>query len=328
MSRPVKEGVDYFSHDTASGKTIFTLESRFGNDGYAFWFKLLELLGTQAGLYCDCRSRVNWLYLVAKTRVDEDTARGILELLASLDAIDAALWRERVIWVPKFAQRLAEVYRKRRVPIPERPDFRTENRPEGQAPGAENAQRKGKQRTANKSKAKESTGEPDAALRARDLPDALTASDPPDTRALASSELSPERDCPVESASADGDALSDTMRAKLREWLAYKAERREPYKQTGLRSLVTELARNAARWGEEAVLEVIGESMAANYKGIVFDRLKRGTAAGAPESELTRRKRVLDEKIYADLEAVRYGDNGGGTQARAGDPELLPGVQA
>ena len=40
MARPIKAGVDYFPHDTdaASRKTIFTLESIFGNDGYAFWF--------------------------------------------------------------------------------------------------------------------------------------------------------------------------------------------------------------------------------------------------------------------------------------------------
>ena len=46
MARPAKTSVDYFPHMAHSGKTIAILEARWGNDGYAFWFKLLELLGT------------------------------------------------------------------------------------------------------------------------------------------------------------------------------------------------------------------------------------------------------------------------------------------
>lgn len=48
MARPTKTSVDYFPHMTHSGKTIAILEARWGNDGYAFWFKLLELLGDSA----------------------------------------------------------------------------------------------------------------------------------------------------------------------------------------------------------------------------------------------------------------------------------------
>ena len=67
MARPQKAGVDYFSHDVdTNGKTLFTLEATYGNDGYAFWFKLLELLGKQDGLYYDCREEANTIYLAAR----------------------------------------------------------------------------------------------------------------------------------------------------------------------------------------------------------------------------------------------------------------------
>lgn len=45
MARPKKQTVDYFPHFVKGGRTIFILENKFGNDGYAFWFKLLEILG-------------------------------------------------------------------------------------------------------------------------------------------------------------------------------------------------------------------------------------------------------------------------------------------
>ena len=123
MARPVKNGVDYFSHDTASGKTIFTLESRFGNDGYAFWFKLLEILGAQEGLYYDCANPADWLFLVAKTKVTEETATEILNMLAALEAIDAELWQQKVIWCQKFVDRLSDVFKKRGAETPQKPSF-------------------------------------------------------------------------------------------------------------------------------------------------------------------------------------------------------------
>jgi len=44
MARPVKEGMDYFPHDTnaSNDKKIEALRLLYGNDGYAFYFILLE----------------------------------------------------------------------------------------------------------------------------------------------------------------------------------------------------------------------------------------------------------------------------------------------
>ena len=125
MARPKKEGVDYFSHDVnaTSSRTVFTLESKFGNDGYAFWFKLLEILGSQSELYYDCRNPANWLFLTAKTHVSEVTATEILDTLSQVDAIDADLWCQKVIWVQKFSERLCDVFHKRGAETPRKPSF-------------------------------------------------------------------------------------------------------------------------------------------------------------------------------------------------------------
>ena len=67
--------------------------------------------------------------------------------------------------------------------------------------------------------------------------------------------------------------LPPTLRESVEKWVAYKGERREEYKPVGLQSLVTQITKAAEEYGEEAMIDVITRSMAANYKGIVFDWL-------------------------------------------------------
>ena len=64
------------------------------------------------------------------------------------------------------------------------------------------------------------------------------------------------------------------LQSAFDDWLKYKEERREGYKETGLRNLIGEIRNNAKKYGEEAVAELIRHSMASNWRGIIFDRLK------------------------------------------------------
>jgi Fe-S cluster biosynthesis and repair protein YggX len=133
MARPKKQTVDYFPHDAVSGKTLFILENAFGNDGYAFWFKLLEMLCTTEGHVYDTRNPSAWRFLIAKTRVSESLGRQILDLLAELGAIDTQLWQNGLIWSQHLVDNLADVYLKRKCDSPKKPEipssesFRTEN---------------------------------------------------------------------------------------------------------------------------------------------------------------------------------------------------------
>lgn len=158
--RTKKTGVDYFSHDvnaSSSSKTIFALERQFGNDGYAFWFKLLELLGMQPEHYYDCGDEADWIFLVAKTNVDEISATEILDLLARMRAIDPELWKQKVIWCQNFVDRLTEVYRKRGVAPPHKPEvhnFCDRNTTTTCFSASESTQSKVKKSKVNKSKEK------------------------------------------------------------------------------------------------------------------------------------------------------------------------------
>lgn len=123
MSRPKKQTVDYFPHDCTHRKTMFILEQKYGNDGYAFWFKLLETLGASEGHYIHFVNGVDWEYLMAKTRLDKEKCSEILDLLAVLGAIDKELWHEQIVWSDNFIENIKEAYRNRKVEIPVKPSL-------------------------------------------------------------------------------------------------------------------------------------------------------------------------------------------------------------
>ena len=70
-----------------------------------------------------------------------------------------------------------------------------------------------------------------------------------------------------------GRAVNSNMEKALREWIVYKTERNERYKEAGMQSLITQCVNHGAAHGGESVCNVIRESMANGYKGIVWDRL-------------------------------------------------------
>ena len=129
MGKPRKQTVDYFSHDTSARhrKTLTVLQNKYGNDGYAFWYKLLEILGGRHGHFYDFNDPSDWEYLLAETHIsDADTAGKILDTLVLLNAIDKELYEQNIIWSQNFVDRLEPVYKKRMESIPERPVSVTE----------------------------------------------------------------------------------------------------------------------------------------------------------------------------------------------------------
>lgn len=123
MARPKKKTVDYFPHSCTHGKTLFIIEQKYGNDGYAFWFKLLEFLGDTDGHYIDLNDEMVQEFLQAKTSLSKEMCNEILDLLAKLKAIDAELWEHKIVWSQNFVDGISDVYKNRRVEIPSRPSF-------------------------------------------------------------------------------------------------------------------------------------------------------------------------------------------------------------
>ncbi len=129
MARLQKDIVSYFPHDSDAciGDTLTVLQSRFGNDGYAFWFKLLEKLASTDGHYVDCRNATKWHLLLAKTGVNEITGVDIMNLLVEMHAIDKDLWNMKIIWCQHLVNNVADVYKNRRRDLPQKPIITNHN---------------------------------------------------------------------------------------------------------------------------------------------------------------------------------------------------------
>lgn len=92
---------------------------------------------------------------------------------------------------------------------------------------------------------------------------------------------------PLPACGPDETGFGPALQDAFGQWLSYKQERREGYKPTGLQSLVAQIRKAADAYGEQAVAELIGQSMASGYRGIVFDRLKsRKPEGSAPASSV------------------------------------------
>ena len=127
MARPKKQTVVYFPHDTDASdrRTLTIIQAKYGNDGYAFWFKLLQLLGKSPGLYYDYNNVVDLEFLCAKThQKNTETIIDMLNTLATLEAIDKELHQCRIIWSPHLVERVADAFDRTVDGLPQRPEKR------------------------------------------------------------------------------------------------------------------------------------------------------------------------------------------------------------
>lgn len=69
--------------------------------------------------------------------------------------------------------------------------------------------------------------------------------------------------------------IGSVLDATIREWIAYKTERHESYKETGLKTLIRKIINMANVHGDDAVVNIISESMSSNYAGIIWDRINK-----------------------------------------------------
>jgi hypothetical protein len=99
--------------------------------------------------------------------------------------------------------------------------------------------------------------------------------------------------------------FSESAKSKIEEWLTYKKERRENYKPTGLKSLLTQIENNISTYGEQKVIDLISECMAAGYKGIIWDKLKKPQyKQDKPSNRNNFEQRNYDDAFYNKLKKI------------------------
>jgi len=115
MAREQRKDVDYFPHDCTHGRKMHIIETKYGNDGYATWFKLLEQLGKANEHYIDISDETQIMWLTSVFKIDEEKTMSILNDLSKLGAIDKHLFETfKVIYSHKFTESIKDAYRNRK----------------------------------------------------------------------------------------------------------------------------------------------------------------------------------------------------------------------
>ena len=113
--------VDYFPHKVSHGRTIFILEEKFGNDGYAILFKTLEILSGAEGHFYDFSGEENFLYLCARFKAAPEIVKAALEMMSKLGFLDAELYGKSILWCDHLVTNLCRLYTKRAEEVPVKP---------------------------------------------------------------------------------------------------------------------------------------------------------------------------------------------------------------
>ena len=103
--------------------------------------------------------------------------------------------------------------------------------------------------------------------------------------------------------------IPPSLADKLREWFKYKTERKEPYKEQGMKALLRQIENNQLTYGEQAVCDLIDDSMSNGWKGIIFDRLKQKPIQNAQQPYQTSgRRNAPPSGVDRILEMMERGD--------------------
>lgn len=113
MARPERKTVDYFPHYISDGKKMFFIEHKYGNDGYAVWFKILEMLASTEDHYLNLSNDTDLMFLSAKCRVSEVVLCNILDDLSKLGEVDKNMWSNKIVWSQKFIDSVQDAYARR-----------------------------------------------------------------------------------------------------------------------------------------------------------------------------------------------------------------------
>lgn len=98
------------------------------------------------------------------------------------------------------------------------------------------------------------------------------------------------------------------LRGKIEEWLKYKWERKEYYKETGFKSLLAKLEKATNQYGVENIINLIDECMANNYKGIIFEKLEKQSKNNKKNSIPEWFGEKLDEEQLTEKEKKEMDD--------------------
>ena len=125
MARPTKSGMDYFPHDcdASSDEKLEALQSLYGNDGYAFFFKLCERIYHSENAELDISDRETVQVLCRKhLMISSERFAEILTTALKWGCFDKEAYEQRKVLTSRGIQKRASVVFERRKGMQERYD--------------------------------------------------------------------------------------------------------------------------------------------------------------------------------------------------------------
>jgi Mg-chelatase subunit ChlI len=171
MARPKKEGMDYFPHDTdaVNDEKIEALRMLYGNDGYAFYFILLERIYRTKHFELDVSDAETIQILAKKVDVTVQVFSNMLETAIKRGCFDRVEYEERKVLTSDGIKSRASVVVKKRVTMRQKYKEEKEDVSDAETtPETQQKVHKGKERK-DKSKDKEKNTKEDKKLKYADF---------------------------------------------------------------------------------------------------------------------------------------------------------------
>lgn len=92
---------------------MFFIRAKYGIAGYGIWFIILEELGKANYHYLDLQDEKDIMYLSAQCGSDQGLVLSIIEDLVKLEAFDAELWSQKILFNQSFVDSIQDAYKKR-----------------------------------------------------------------------------------------------------------------------------------------------------------------------------------------------------------------------
>ena len=122
MARPAKRTCDYFSHFAGDSKDLYFIETRYGVEGYYFYYRLREFLCQCDDITCRIEYEADLEYLYRYFALDKAKVQEMLDACADNGIIDHNLWYNvQIIWQDDLAAILKDAWKGRKTPPPDKP---------------------------------------------------------------------------------------------------------------------------------------------------------------------------------------------------------------
>lgn len=254
-----KEGIDSFLLDCHTNENISEIEAAYGIKGFAVIVRLWQKIYSEKGYYCEWTERSPLLFLSTwfggGSGVELNLINEVVKTALKNGIFDADLYRRYHILTSDGIQTRYFDVVKRRTAVEVIDEYLLVS---VDILGG-NVCRKSISVDKNlKNVCKNSTSK----VKGSEVKESKVSSSAPEPRKPTADQFISEQ------------CFSPDLEAAVKDWVRYKIEKRQGYKETGLRNLLSQIRNKAEEYGESKVIALIHECMSNNWQGIIWDRLR------------------------------------------------------